>query len=65
MILFESISYQEFSFAGPHPVVVGCQGHISKNAVKCVSEGLLNSDLQMLYPYFAYDLKLLIPNKDV
>ena len=26
------------------------QGQVSKNAVKCVSEELLNSDLQMVYP---------------
>ena len=47
--IFESITNQELSFAGPYPVAVGCHGQVSKNAVKCVSEELLNTDLQMLY----------------
>ena len=33
--------------------------------MKCVSEELLTSDLQMLYPYFACDLELLLSNKDI
>ena len=48
--IFESIANQELSFAGPYPAAVWCQGQVSKNAAKCVSEDLLNSDLQMLYP---------------
>ena len=63
--IFESIINQELSFAGPYPAAVGCQCQVSKNAVKCVSEELLDSDLQMLYPYFACDLELLISNKDM
>ena len=65
--VFESTANQELSFAGPswYPAAVGCQGQVSKNAVKCVSEELLNSDLQMLYPYFACDLELLISNKNI
>ena len=55
--IFESITNQELSFAVPFPVGVGYQGQVSKNAVKSVSEELLNSDLQMLYPYFACDLE--------
>ena len=62
--VFESVANQELSFAGPYPAAVGCQGQVSKNEVKCVSEELLNSDLQMLYPYFACDLELLISNKN-
>ena len=30
--------------------------------MKCVSEELLTNDLQMLYPYFACDLELLLMN---
>ena len=56
---------QELSFAGPYPAAVGCQGQVFKNAVKCVSAELLNSDLPMLYPYFACDLELLISNKNI
>ena len=65
IVYFESITNQELSFAGPNPVAVGCQGQVSKNALKCDSEELLNSDLQMLYPYFAFDLDLLILSKDI
>ena len=43
--IFESITNQELSFAGPCPVAVGWQGQVSKNTVKCVSEELLKSDL--------------------
>ena len=59
--IFERITNQELSFAGPYPVAVGCQGQVLKNAVKCVWESacvwedLLNSDLHMIYPYFASD----------
>ena len=62
---FESITNQELSFAGPYPAAVGCQNQVSKNAMKCVSEELLTSDLHMLYPYFACDLQLLLSNKDI
>ena len=62
---FESITNQELSFAGPYHAYVGCQGQVTKNAVKCVSEELLDSHLQMLYHYFACDLELLISNKDI
>ena len=63
--IFESITNQELSFAGPYPVAVGCQGQVSKNAMKCVLEELPKSDLQMHYPYFACDLELLISEKDI
>ena len=65
IFFFESITNQELSFAGSYPAAVGCQGQVSKNAMKYVSEELLNSDLQMLYPYFACDLELLISNKNI
>ena len=61
--IFERITNQELSFVGPYPAAVGCQGQVSKNAVKCVSEELLTSALQMLYPYFACDFELLLSNK--
>ena len=48
--IFESIPNQGLSFSGPYPVALGGQGQVSKNAMKYVSEELLNSDLQMLYP---------------
>ena len=48
--IFESITNQELSFAGPYPVAVGCQGQVSKSAVKRVSDEVLSSGLQMLYP---------------
>ena len=60
---FESITNQELSFAGPYPVAFMMPGSSLQNAVESVSEELLNSDLQMIYPYFACYMKLLISNK--
>ena len=63
--IFKSLSNRELLFAGPHPAAVGCYGYILKNTVKCISEELLRNDTQMVYPYFAFNLELLISNKDI
>ena len=36
--ILKSSSNPELSFAGPYLVAVGCQSHILKNAVKCLSQ---------------------------